>query len=568
MKKEDRTGGSTGTWQTRAIIACVALLALGGCGGGGGGGGGSSGTPSTPPSSTPPESFAALPAYTSVAEQCAAPRPAGTIDPLSGQPYGDTQGSLTLEKEWIAGYVNATYLWYQDVAWVDPVPYVLGATVPYVDPSDNSAYTELLNSNYMVDDAYFNSQRSPLTTASGKPKDQFHFTYQTTVWDSLELSGTEAGFGFTPAIISADPPRSVVIAYVDPGTLAANNGLVRGDAFITVNGVDVANGSDYNTLNEGLFSPVAGTSYTFVVQDPGSSTTRTVTMTAANETETPVQDVQTLPAPNTSVGYMLFNEHIATAEGELISAINTLAAANGGAGVTDLVLDIRYNGGGLLDIASELAYMIAGPGPTTGKIFEEETFNNKNPFDFTSSQTITPFHTTTQGFSVTAGQALPSLNLTRVYVLTGAGTCSASEAIINSLIGVGVNVIQIGMTTCGKPYGFYPADNCGVTYFAIQFQGVNNAGFGAYADGFVPAGTGGTANDLPGCVAIDDFSKQLGDPNEARLATALYYRANGSCPSPALALARRQQAGTPVADAILKRDALHENRFFRNALIR
>src|SRR5207253_11260768 len=72
-----------------------------------------------------------------------------------------------------------------------------------------------------------------------------------------------------------------------------------------------------------------------------------------------------------------------------------------------------------------------------------------------------------------------------------------------------------------------PADNCGTTYFAIQFQGVNEKGFGDYADGFVPGGAGGAGTH--GCVVADDFSHQLGDPNEARLKAALAYRANGSC---------------------------------------
>ena len=68
---------------------------------------------------------------------------------------------------------------------------------------------------------------------------------------------------------------------------------------------------------------------------------------------------------------------------------------------------------------------------------------------------------------------MPTLNLTRVYVLTTADTCSASESIINGLKGAGVTVNQIGVTTCGKPYGFYPQDNCGTTYFSIEFRGVN-----------------------------------------------------------------------------------------------
>ena len=103
-----------------------------------------------------------------------------------------------------------------------------------------------------------------------------------------------------------------------------------------------------------------------------------------------------------------------------------------------------------------------------------------------AAEKITPFHSTAQGFSLPDGQALPTLNLSRVYVLVGSGTCSASEAIVNGLRGVGVTVNLIGATTCGKPYGFYPTDNCDTTYFAIQFQGVNQLGQGDYADGFAP----------------------------------------------------------------------------------
>jgi len=208
--------------------------------------------------------------------------------------------------------------------------------------------------------------------------------------------------------------------------------------------------------------------------------------------------------------------------------------------VTDLVLDIRYNGGGYLDIASELAYMIAGPTSTNGMTFDFIRFNAKhstsNPI---TGRTIvpTPFHSTTLGFtsSPAAGQGLPYLGLSRVFVLTGSSTCSASEAVINGLQGVGIQVIQIGSSTCGKPYGFYPADNCGTTYFSIQFQGVNQVGFGNYPDGFVPQ-NGVTAGIdpgavLPGCSVADDFTHALGDPAEGRLSVALQYRAEASCPA-------------------------------------
>jgi carboxyl-terminal processing protease len=263
-------------------------------------------------------------------------------------------------------------------------------------------------------------------------------------------------------------------------------------------------------------------------------------MTSASITTVPVQNAHTLPAPNDKVGYLLFNDHIATAEKGLVDAITTLRDA----GITDLVIDIRYNGGGYLDIASELAYMIAGPTATSGKTFEREMFNDKHPtMDPVTRQplTPTPFHDQAFGFSAPRGQALPYLGLHRVFVLTGSGTCSASEAVMNGLAGVDVDVIQIGSTTCGKPYGFYPEDNCGTTYFAIQFQGVNEKDFGDYADGFVPGGV------LHGCAVPDDFKHALGDPAEGRLATALAYLQNGACPEGFAAVPTTDAAVIPKA---------------------
>src|SRR5205823_3270226 len=110
-------------------------------------------------------------------------------------------------------------------------------------------------------------------------------------------------------------------------------------------------------------------------------------------------------------------------------------------------------------------------------------------------------------------------NLSRVFVITGSGTCSASESIINGLTPY-LQVIRIGGTTCGKPYGFVQTNNCGKAYFAIQFQGVNSQGFGDYASGFAPT-----------CSAVDDVDHALGDPAEGRLSVALGYRSTGACPA-------------------------------------
>jgi carboxyl-terminal processing protease len=170
---------------------------------------------------------------------------------------------------------------------------------------------------------------------------------------------------------------------------------------------------------------------------------------------------------------------------------------------------------------------------------------------------------------VTAGQALPSLNLPRVFVLTSGSTCSASESIINSLQGVNVQVIEIGSTTCGKPYGFYPADNCAVTYFSIQFQGINAKSFGDYPDGFTPQNTIATQGVLvPGCSVADDFAHSLGDPAEGLLASALSYRANGVCPVPPSGVqpAPPLAAGTyvpPTANGVVIKSFWQQTRIYR-----
>lgn len=226
------------------------------------------------------------------------------------------------------------------------------------------------------------------------------------------------------------------------------------------------------------------------------------------------------------------NRTLNVSEGALISAFNAFSADS----VTDLVLDLRYNGGGFLAIASQLAYMIAGDANTAGRIFETTQFSDKHPtIDPVNMQPITPFPfiDETIGFSEPAGQSLPTLDLNRVFILTGSETCSASESIINSLNGVGIEIVLIGATTCGKPFGFTPQDNCGTTYFTIQFQGVNDIGFGDYPDGFTPSNSGDIGVTVQGCAVADDISKELGDLTEARLAAALAWRASPTtCPAP------------------------------------
>jgi carboxyl-terminal processing protease len=439
---------------------------------------------------------------------------------------------LADEKIWLRGWTDDLYLWYREVPNVNP-----------------NAYATAID--------YFNVLKTTALTSSGNPKDKFHFTIPTAQWQAFSQSGVEAGYGVQWAVVAPRPPRQVVVAFTDPNTPAAAANIARGAQVLKVDGYDLVNGGDPTPLNAGLFPANVNETHTFTIQDLGASTTRDVTLTSANITSTPVQNVQILPG--TTVGYMLFNDHIATAENLLVQAVTQLKSG----GATDLVLDIRYNGGGYLSIASELAYMISGPS-TGGKAFETLTFNDKHPTnDPVTGQLLapTPFLSTAQGFTTTRGTPLPTLGLSRVFVLTGGGTCSASESVINGLRGQGIRILQIGSTTCGKPYGFYPGDNCGTTYFSIQFKGVNAQGFGDYPDGFTP-GTSDNADVLVGCQVADDFTHGLGDPNEARLAAALQYRTSQTCP-PATFASSRMQAALSVAglsDVLLVKSPWRENR--------
>ena len=438
------------------------------------------------------------------ADRCENPR--NGTNPATNAPYPDIQGSILDENNFLRSYSDDTYLWYSEITDQDP---------------------GLFNDPLV----YFDQLRTFATTPSGQAKDKFHFTIPTEEFFQASQGGVTSGYGITWRVIESTPPREVVIALTEPNSPATNlpAPLARGARVLAIDGVDMIDGNDVDTLNAGLFPETVGETHTFEILDLGAQTSRTIQLTSATITTAPVQNVGFIDTPTGRVGYMLFNDHNLPAEDGLIDAINQLNTF----GVDDLVLDLRYNGGGFLFIASQLAYMIGGPQSTGGQTFETLQFNDKHPAtDPVTGEALepTPFYSTTTG-----GDPLPVLNLVnrRVFVLTGGGTCSASESVINGLRGVDIDVYQFGSTTCGKPYGFYPTDNCGTTYFTIQFRGANAKDFGDYSDGFTPANdTGPVGTIVPGCSVADDFNAQLGDAAEARLAAALNYRETQACPSP------------------------------------
>jgi carboxyl-terminal processing protease len=424
-------------------------------------------------------------------QQCAANNPfrADAVDANGSNPAATRIESLTREKEWIRAYVNEAYLWFDKVPSLNPLA---------ADFSNESqVYASL--------DNYF----SDLTVNRTNParEDRFSFTLPTKQWRALSEQGVSLGYGIEFAVVSNTVPRVIRIAYVEPNTAAARAGLRRGDQVTSVNGFDIDTNTQagLDAINAAIFPSVAGTN-TLGFSRNGASA-GTFALAAADVALTPVPTTRRLSTPSGDVGYIAFNDHILTAEDQLVAAFRSLA------GVSDLVLDLRYNRGGFLFLAAQTGYMIAGAQRTGTRVFEKLEYNSKRSAESNSPNAITPF------FNITRANAtLPTLNLGRVWVLSTGSTCSASESIINGLRGIGVTVNVIGGNTCGKPFGFTARDNCGISYFPIEFKGVNAVGFGDFGNGFAPT-----------CDARDDFSRAQGDPTEAMLAQALNHRATNSC---------------------------------------
>ena len=525
----------------RSGLAGAALCVLAACGGGGGGGG--TGTLGQNPNQGGTFTVGVFAPRADFAAQCVTPRP-GT---------NDRRGSAFTEMMFLRSWTNELYLWYDEVP--DTNPNAIG---------DVAQYFSLLTTRQV--------------TPSNQPKDRFHFTFDTADWIALSQGGQSIGYGAEIMILgNGRPPRRAVVAFVEPGTSASTAGLTRGMEVVSVNGVDFVNDATQagvDTLNRFVFPATTGLTASWVFKRPNNGTNLTVQLTSADITHAPVLLDTTLTQGADKIGYIVFNDHVGTAENQLFDAVTRLQ----GQGINDLILDIRYNGGGFLDIANELAFMIAGPGRTTGQIFERLVFNNKNlTRDPVSGEPLapgTPFHSTVQGLpgsSKTPGTALPHLDLPRVYVITGPNTCSASESIINGLRGVSVQVFLIGSTTCGKPYGFYPQDNCGTTYFSIQFQGVNALGDGDYPDGFAAQNqTGASSIKLAGCSVADDLSHDFGDVNEGRLKAALDFRASGNTTCPAAsgfapgAQLKPGQTALSGTDGTMFKTPFRENRILRS----
>ncbi|MEO0442827.1 MAG: S41 family peptidase [Pseudomonadota bacterium] len=326
--------------------------------------------------------------------------------------------------------------------------------------------------------------------------DRFSYIADQATQDNFFNEGTYIGFGFNWTALSAN---DIVIAFVFDDSSAGQAGLQRGDRITALGGVSIADLNANSSVSATFNSIGEGESLLVTVLPLGASETTDVVLTNGLVTMNTVISERILTSGSSTVGYMGLTSFLEPTKTELDETFSRFSEAN----IDELVLDLRYNGGGRLTTAQLLSSLIAGPaadGADTARI----EYNDKN----------TEFNQSFPFLSL-----VNRVGLNRLYVLTLGGTCSASELTINAMDPVNIEVITVGETTCGKPVGSDGFDFCGKTINPITFAVLNDLGQGDYFDGIAPV-----------CFAEDDLDHDFADTNEGMLATALFHINNGQCP--------------------------------------
>jgi len=311
------------------------------------------------------------------------------------------------------------------------------------------------------------------------------------------------GIGLSTSISGSE----MRVLQVFPDSPAEDARLARGHVIVQINGRSVADLIATGEI-DGAFGPSEiGVQTSIVFRDQQGARTE-VTVTKRLVTIPTVSLTRVYDVGGRKIGYVFFRNFVQPSVAALDTAFTTLVEA----GVTELVLDLRYNGGGLINVAQHLASLIGGL-RTDGQPMAEYFHNDKNAF---RNRTI-------------RFESKPNaLRLDRLVVITTRSSASASELIINSLRPF-MPVLIVGDRTYGKPVGQYQYEFCDKVLAPVSFTLRNAQGQGDFFDGFAPD-----------CAAADDVAHQLGDTLEASLREALTIIHTGSC-SAAATVARQSR---------------------------
>jgi len=369
-----------------------------------------------------------------------------------GDTVTDAQTFSSSEKAFVNELFHTEYLWYDDVANID-----------------------------------YNAYDAPqaLIDALKVPQDRWSFSITETEYDDMVNQKT-AGFGFG----YVDDFQVYLVRLGSP----ADGNLRGGERILTVDG-ETATEENIAAASQNL-----NVSASFTVLRNGSD--EIITMTPREYTYR-VTDRSVLSGGSKKVGYMRYDSFTGTSFDEFEKSFSYFKSNN----IDELVIDLRYNGGGSVEVASSLLDNISSQYPDQRQVYLDWNENYKQ----NNSQ---------YAFESRDEQDGNELKMKRVIFLVTQNSASASELVISALkpyLG-NSNVITIGDYTHGKPVGMSGRSYGSNIYFLINFEVKNNKNESTPLEGIPPT-----------CTAEDDLTHLMGDPDETMLKTALHYIDTGSC---------------------------------------
>jgi C-terminal processing protease CtpA/Prc len=324
-----------------------------------------------------------------------------------------------------------------------------------------------------------------------------------------QMNGTFVGHGIR---LGLDPSDQVRIVMIYKNSDLYSKGVRRGWIVKTLNGTALApifisgDGTAYNNL---IGPSQAGVTNTFVFHTPAGKDS-TVTSTKSEFITNPVLIADTLHLSSGVAGHIVLEQFFPPADVELDSAFALFNRSN----VSSLIVDLRYNGGGVLDLCTTLASYMAGSAHAN-TTFLGLNFNNKN----TDQNTVFKYKV-----------LLNAVTLTKIVFINSRYTASASEDVINGLKPIfNSNIVCLGDTSGGKPVGMngFLYGNS-YLFWPITFKVVNSLGEGDFYSGIPPAK-----------YVTDDITHDFPDRNEVNLKEAIYYLEHGTLSSKGAYLYKR-----------------------------